>query len=178
VCFCYYKVICYAWKATVLVKKPGNWWRTYCHFKANENLVINNNNCPPSLSDCSQGEGKQGILLCWPNNTADYVDRTARTISLAQNVASACLAHLRPKTVYLTFILCELRGVAGYILWSLICWHYIAGGSENSNTAAEINKTTTIHSNTVLQILCNHNCDHLSDHVFLRENKIKIIYAC
>jgi len=41
----------------------------YCHFKANqnnENLVINNNNRPPSLSDCSQGDGKQGILLCWP----------------------------------------------------------------------------------------------------------------
>jgi len=34
----------------------------------NENLVINNNNNrPPSLSDCSQGDGKQGILLCWPN---------------------------------------------------------------------------------------------------------------
>ena len=33
----------------------------------NEILVItNNNNFLLSLSDYSQGDGKQGILLCWP----------------------------------------------------------------------------------------------------------------
>ena len=36
--------------------------------KAHQNNDILVNNCPPSLPDCSQaqGDGEQGILLCWP----------------------------------------------------------------------------------------------------------------
>jgi len=57
----------------------------YCHFKANknnENLVINNNNRLPSLSDCSQGDGKQGILLCWPDVKSGHMHIASYKITI------------------------------------------------------------------------------------------------
>jgi len=72
--FCYYKVICYALislKSYSIGQKLGSWWRMYKAHQNNESLM--NNNRPPSLSDCSQGDRKQGILLCWPKNGQEHL---------------------------------------------------------------------------------------------------------
>jgi len=79
----------------------------------NENLV--NNNRPPSLSDCSQGDGKQGILLCWPYEEhireVEHGSFTPLVFSTSGGMGKAAT------TTYNTLLACSVRSGVPHILW-------------------------------------------------------------